>query len=169
MGQLRMGVPPDPSYPVLIWSCAKLTSLGRGLWVHLSPAFYYLMVPWSVDKTLHIAIGTRRARAHRAGVSGRETREHRRTKRTKVHFVLFFKIFYLLLYVSYTGYCDISINTFIMPQFDSSPYYSPSYLIPLFKVASTGFTVLHIHSCIESTSPIFTFFTSFFYPPLPLA
>jgi hypothetical protein len=42
------------------------------------------------------------------------------------------------------------------------------YLSPLLLVSSTGLKILYSFS-IESTSPIFTFFTSFFYLPPPVS
>jgi hypothetical protein len=47
--------------------------------------------------------------------------------------------------------------------------FSPFFLSPLLTVISTGLKKFYIHSCIESTSTMFTFFTSFFYPSSPIS
>jgi hypothetical protein len=57
--------------------------------------------------------------------------------------------------------CDISMYICIITWIGSS-YFSPFYLSSLFMLISTGLK-FYIHSCIESTSAIFTFLTPFFF------
>jgi hypothetical protein len=45
--------------------------------------------------------------------------------------------------------------------------FSPFYYSPFLIVISTGLKILHSF-CIESLSPIFTFYIAFFYPSLPI-
>jgi hypothetical protein len=48
------------------------------------------------------------------------------------------------------------------PELVHSLYFSSFYLSPLLMVVSTDYK-FYIHSCIEGTSTIFTFLTSFYY------
>jgi hypothetical protein len=69
-------------------------------------------------------------------------------------------------------FCLFKIGSFIMtvpciyvlcPKLVQRLYFSPFYVRCLLMVISKGFKILHFY--IGSTSTIFTFLTSFFYPP----
>jgi hypothetical protein len=61
---------------------------------------------------------------------------------------------------------DISMYLCVYPELAHHLHFSNFYLSLLLWVNSTALKILY-SSCIERTSPIFTFFTSFFTLPIP--